>query len=52
MALQTCGFDGVDEWIAVGLAPADGEDVEGIHVDYELRHGLLQSCDDTHKRSV
>lgn len=39
--LYTGWFDGVDEWVAVCLAPADREDVEGVHVNYQLRHGLF-----------
>lgn len=44
LGLCTWGFDGVDEWIPVGLTPADWEDVEGVHVNYQLRHWLFQAC--------
>lgn len=45
--LCTRGFDGVDEWIPIGLTPADREDVEGVHVNYQLRHWLFQACKNT-----
>lgn len=49
--LFTCRFDRVDEWITICLTPADGEDVEGVHMNYHLWHGLLQSCTNTHKNA-
>lgn len=46
--LYTWGLDGVHKWIAICLTPADREDVEGVHMNYQLWHGLLQSWRKTH----
>lgn len=47
LGLCTRGFDGVDEWVPIGLTPADWEDVEGVHVNYQLWHWLFQTCQNT-----
>lgn len=47
----TWWFDGVDERVTVCLAPADGKDVDGVHVHYQLRHGLFQTCVRTYKHT-
>lgn len=47
LGLCTRGFDGVDEWIPISLTPADWEDVEGVHVNYQLWHRLFQACKST-----
>lgn len=47
----TRGFDGVDEWVAIGLTPADWENVEGVHMNYQLWHWLFQAYKNTFCRT-